>query len=76
MTATEMTGAGSYGPEAVKAMGQAFDEVWLQIAGNFGDHASDVEKAGAHLSRALLSIRHEDGRDVPVLRQAALERMA
>jgi len=76
VTATEMTGAGSYGPEAVKAMGQAFDEVWLQIAGNFGDHPSDFEKARAHLSRALLSIAHEDGRDVPVLRQAALERMA
>jgi hypothetical protein len=51
--ATEMTGAGSYGAEALKAMGQAFDEVWLQIAGNFGDPSSDVEKARAHLSRAL-----------------------
>ena len=25
----------AYGPEALKAMRQAFDEAWLTIAGNF-----------------------------------------
>jgi len=68
VTATEMTGAGSHGPEALKAIGQAFDEAWLHIAGNFGDDPSDVEKARARLARARLSIAHKDGRDVPVLR--------
>ena len=76
VTATEMTGAGSYGSEVLKAIGQAFDETWLQIAENFGDHPSDVEKTRAHFARALLSIAHEDSRNIPVLRQAALERMA
>jgi hypothetical protein len=53
-----MTGAGSYGPEALKAIGQAYDEAWLQIAGNFRDDPSDVEKARVGLARALLSIAH------------------
>jgi len=66
----------SYGPEALKAVGQAFDEAWLQIAGNFGDEPGDIEKARLRLARALLLIAHEDSRDVGVLRQAALERMA
>jgi hypothetical protein len=57
-------------------MGQAFDEAWLQIAGNFGDDPEDIEKARLRLARAVLSIANEDSRDVRILRQAALERMA
>jgi hypothetical protein len=66
----------AYGPEALKAIGQAFDEAWLQIADNFGDDAIDVEQARLRLAQALLSIADEDSRDVRILRQAALERMA
>jgi hypothetical protein len=60
----------------MKAIGQAFDEAWLEIAGNFGDDAVDIQKARVRLAGALLSIAHEDSRDVGVLKQAALERMA
>jgi len=66
----------SYSPDALKAIGQAFDEAWFQIAGNFGDEPADIDKARLRLARALLSIAHEDSRDVGVLRQAALEQMA
>jgi len=76
VNAKRMISGASYGPEALKAVGQAFDEAWLQIAGNFGDEPGDIEKARLRLARALLSIAHEDSRDVGVLRQAALERMA
>lgn len=76
MNAKRMISGASYGPEALKAVGQAFDEAWLQIAGNFGDEPGDIEKARLRLARALLSIAHEDSRDVGILRQAALERMA
>jgi hypothetical protein len=27
----------SVGPDALKAVGQAFDEAWIEIAGNFND---------------------------------------
>src|SRR5262245_37640163 len=66
----------SYGPEALKVIGQAFDEAWRDIAGNFGDDSPDVERARNRLARAILSIAHDDTRDVGALRRAALERMA
>jgi hypothetical protein len=66
----------SYGPEALKAIGQVFDEAWLEISGNFGDDAVDIQKVRIRLAGALLSIAHEDSRDVEVLKQAAFERMA
>ena len=76
MTAKQMIDAASYTPEALKAIGLAFDEAWLRIAGNFGDEPEDIEKARLRLARAMLSIAHDDSRDVGVLRQAALEQMA
>src|SRR5262245_60097072 len=30
-----------YGPDALKVIGQAFDEAWRDIAGNFGDDPPD-----------------------------------
>jgi len=66
----------SYGPEALKVIGQAFDEAWHDIAGNFGDDSPDLERARNRLARAILSIADEDSCDVAVLKQAALERMA
>jgi hypothetical protein len=74
--AEQMISGASYGPEALKALGQAFDEAWFQIAGNFGDEPADIDKARLRLARALLSIAHEDSRDVGVLSRAALEQMA
>jgi len=76
VTAKQLIDAASYGPEALKALGQAFDEAWFRIAGHFGDDPEDIEKARLQLARALLSIAHEESRDVGVLRQAALEQMA
>jgi len=72
----QMISGASYGPDALKAIGQAFDEAWNQIAGNFGNDPGDIEKARRRLARAVLSIANEDSRDVRILRQAALERMA
>jgi hypothetical protein len=69
----QLINGASFGPEALKAVGQAFDTAWLEIAGNFGD---DVERARYKLATALLSVANEDSRDVEVLKQAALQRMA
>jgi hypothetical protein len=68
--------AASFGPDALKTIGQAFDLAWAEIANNFGDDPNDIEKARLRLARALLSIAHEDSRDVEVLRRAALQRLA
>jgi len=66
----------AYGPEALKVIGQAFDEAWQEIAGNFGGDAQQVEAARLRLAEAVLSIANEDSREVEVLKRAALQRMA
>src|SRR5262245_2639890 len=58
----------SSGPEALKAIGEAFAE----ISNNFGDEPADVEKARFRLAKAILSIANADSRD----NRAALQRMA
>ena len=68
--------AAAYGPDALKALGQAFDEAWASIAGNFGDDPSDIERARLKLATALLSVASEDSRDVEALKKAALQVMA
>jgi hypothetical protein len=40
-------------------MGQAFEEAWQQIEGNFGD-PQDIEQARFRLANAVLSIAQED----------------
>ena len=76
MGSRQLIEGAAYGPEALKVIGQAFDEAWLDIAGNFGDDQPNVEKARNKLARAILSIADDDSRDVSALRRAALERMA
>ena len=76
MKARKLIDGASFGPEAVKAVGQAFDRAWLEIAGNFGNEPNDIERARNGLATALLSVASEDSRDVAVLKQAALQRMA
>ena len=68
--------AASFGPDALKAAGQAFDEAWKDIAGNFGNDTQTVEAARLKLAEALLSVANEESRDVVVLKRAALEAMA
>jgi len=74
--AHQLIDGASFGPEALKAIGEAFDAAWAEIAGNFGDDPEDVEKARQRLAKAMLSVASEDSRDVGVLRRAALQRMA
>lgn len=68
-----LTDGAYYGPEALKAMGRAFDAAWVSIAGNFGD--SQKEAARLRLANALLSIADDDSRDLEVLKTAAIEAM-
>jgi hypothetical protein len=76
MKAKRLIDGASFGPDALRAVGQAFDQAWMEIAGNFGDHPAEVETARLKLANAILSIADEDSRDVEVMKRAALERMA
>jgi len=61
-----------FGPEAVKAMGQAFDQAWAEIAGNFGASLVEVEAARLRLAEAVLSVAAEGSTDVAALKYSAL----
>ena len=76
MKARQLIDSASYGPEALAAMDQAFDEAWRSIEGNFGSDPRDIEKARCRLATALLSVADEDSRDVEALKRGALEAMA
>ena len=76
MKARKLIDGAAFGPDALKAIGQAFDEAWQEIAGNFRDDPQDIERARLQLANAVLSIAHEDSRNVEVLKDAALQRTA
>jgi hypothetical protein len=76
MRARKVLDGASFGPDALRAIAQAFDEAWTDVAGNFGGDSRDIEMARCRLAEALLSVSCEDSRDVAVLKHAALERMA
>ena len=76
ITARKLIDGAAYGPDASKALGQAFDEAWASIAGNFGDEPYDIERARLKLAGALLSVASDESRDVDALKNAALQVMA
>jgi hypothetical protein len=65
----------SFGPAALKVIGQAFDEAWAEIGGSFSG-VQQIEAARIKLANALLSIATDASRDVGELKRAALKRMA
>ena len=65
----------SFGQEALKVVGQAFDEAWSTIAPNF-DGDDHIELARLKLAHAILSVATGDRLDVTALKRAGLEAMA
>jgi hypothetical protein len=55
----------SFGPEALKVIGQAFDAAWASIADQF---SADLSAARLKLVTILLTIANDDSR-VPRLRE-------
>ena len=76
MKARQLIDGAAFGRDALKVIGQAFDEAWKEVAGNFGDDPQDIEAARLKLANAVLSLAHEDTRNVDVLKRAALQQMA
>ena len=76
MRARLLIDGASFGPEALKVIGEAFDAAWAEIAGNFANDPAEIDEALYKLATALLSVASEDSRDVEALKKAALQRMA
>ena len=73
MKARELIEGASYGPEALKAIGRAFDEAWASIAGNFSD--DQIAAARLRLANAMLAVAKDNSRDVEVMKREALDKM-
>jgi hypothetical protein len=76
MRARQLIDGASFGPDALKAIGEAFDAAWAEIAGNYGNVPVDIDNARYRLANALISVASEDSRDVEALKRGALEEMA
>jgi hypothetical protein len=66
MKAHELIDRASFGPDALKAIGRAFDESWVSLASNFAD--DQIETARLRLADVLLSIANDYSRDVETLK--------
>jgi hypothetical protein len=64
----------SFGPDALKAITQAFDEAWTSIASDYTT-PKQIEAARLLLAQAMLSVASVDSRDVELLKRAALQAM-
>src|SRR5688572_26967192 len=73
MRARKLIDGASFGPETVKAMGEAFDEAWAEIAEHFGDSSTH---ARLKLAEAMLSVANDGSTDVAALKAGALQAMA
>jgi hypothetical protein len=76
MKARHLIDNASFGPEALKAIGDAFDTAWREIAGNFGNDPRDIELARVRLANAVLSVACDESRDVEALKNGALQALA
>ena len=73
MRARKLIDGSSFGPETVKAMGQAFDQAWAEIAAHFGDNPTQIENARLKLAEAMLSVATDGSTDVAALKAGALQ---
>jgi hypothetical protein len=72
MRARQLIESASFGPTTVKALGQALEKAWDEIAGEFAGKPDEVIAARERLAIALLSVAWEDSRDVDALKEGAL----
>lgn len=74
--ARQLITGGSFGPVAIKAMTQAFDEAWEQIASHFDGDPMIRDCARQSLADAVLTAAADNISDVQALRDASLRFMA
>ena len=76
MKARQAVSGAPFGPDALKVVGQAFDEAWAQVATFFGDDPLMIEGARLTLANAILSVASNESRDIGALKRAGIQAMA
>jgi len=67
---------GSFAPEALTVMYEAFDLAWAEVASEYGNDPTRTEFARSALAQAILSAAEEDPTEAVRLKTAALEAFA
>jgi hypothetical protein len=68
MRARQLIDGAAFGPDALKAIGEAFDAAWAEIADNVGNDPVANDEARYKLATPLLDVASEDSRDVDLLK--------
>jgi hypothetical protein len=76
MRANQSVEGGSYGPEALEIIYQAFDEAWNSVAGNFGNDPEAIEAARLKLANIILSFPPDNIRSADQIKNSSLQIMA
>jgi hypothetical protein len=76
MRARALIDGASFGPDALKAISQAFDQAWSEVAFYFDGDPVVRDGARVALANAILSVASDDSRDVDVLKRGGLEALA
>jgi hypothetical protein len=63
-----------YDPDTLKTMRQAFDDIWQEIAGNYGSGRM-IEERRARLARIVVGPVDQDIRELARLKDMALRQM-
>ena len=72
----KLIGSGSYDPDTLKILYEAFDNAWEQIAPNVGDRPEAIEAAQMKLANIVMALATDGmARDAETLTQAALDLM-
>jgi hypothetical protein len=76
MKARQLINNASYGPERLKALFQAFDDAWEELAEDFGDNTLAKQAARLKLANVILDLGRDGGHDPESIKTAALKTMA
>jgi hypothetical protein len=75
MKARQMIEGGTFGPDALKLITEAFDQAWMRIAPRYHGDSRRTEAARVRLAEVVMGLAPTHGGDVAGLAQAALARM-
>jgi hypothetical protein len=74
--ARQLINGASFGPAAIKAMGEAFDHAWEEISSYFDGTQLTRDSARQSLAEAVLGVANDSIPDVHALKEASLRVMA
>ena len=75
MKARQLIGGASYGPDALKVLFKAFDDVWAIVAPTITDRADAIEARRFKLATIILSLADDNPTDPDEIKNAALRIM-